>query len=510
MAPSFLYKGSVLSLNNVASIVSVLENANLIVNQGNLDLKQDVRQLCTDSRKLRSTDVFIAYQGVSFDSHDLIPDLSSKELSVLVGDNAEKLAGYNRPYILVSDSRKAWAYLAAAAEENPEAEIPMFAVTGTNGKTSSAWLAKEFMDQAGQHGLIIGTMGAFFKDQVFETKHTTPDPPELFALIRNAKELGADFVMMEVSSHSISQEKLGPIKFDGALFTSFSRDHLDFHKSMHEYFRCKMRLFLEFTKVDGRMIFHQDVLKVLQDSGINLSSYEIYGHGEHCQWQEKTLSRNLRRFSFELTHQESKWTFDVPLVGDFIISNLSGVLALFSEMWKGQDIEGHCTKLKTVPGRLERVESGEEQATVFVDYAHTPDALESCLKTLAPMVEGDLIVVFGCGGDRDRGKRPIMGKVAVQNADRVLITSDNPRSEDPLQIIRDIEEGVDKHLLNDCYSEVSRELAIKKSIFDANKNDCILLAGKGHETYQVLKDKTIYFDDRECAQKYIIQIERPK
>lgn len=493
-----------------SSSLSILKDAGLLIASGNLPDTGKIQSLKTDSRKIEAGDIFLAYKGVSYDSHQAISSAMSQGAGLIIGDDDKSLhKDCGLPYILVSDSRQAWSHLAAFNWGKAHEKIPMYAVTGTNGKTSSAWLAKELLQACGEEAFIIGTMGAFFKGQHFETMHTTPDPDRLFELIDQAIKLGASMVFMEVSSHAIKQGKLGPIKFDGAMFTSFSRDHLDYHSSMEEYFDTKTELFHKYLKPGGRKIFFEPVFQKLEDRVVK-NGAESYGDSSDSHWQVSSVDTQLHGSSFKLNYGQESWSLNVPLAGDFIVHNLVGVLALLRPFWAGENIVEACTRLSTVPGRLERIKTSDNQPTVFVDYAHTPDALETCLKTLKPMVEGRLILVFGCGGDRDRGKRPLMAAVATKLADHVIVTSDNPRTEDPKTIISDILEGVEKAELTTLSVEPDRSTAIHQAIFDAGSKDCVLLAGKGHEDYQILGTQRIHFDDREVARMALDQIERSK
>ena len=274
---------------------------------------------------------------------------------------------------------------------------------------------------------------------------------------------------------------------------------------MEEYLNCKLRLFSEYMKPNGRRIFNDEVVSHYVDVS-SFPKIESYGQKRESDWHLQLHRENLDACHFSLSHKKLGTTsLNAPLVGGFIIENLVGVLALFYEQWVGKDIAVACSQIKTVPGRLERVDSDIKQGIVFVDYAHTPDALDTCLQTLRPLVSGSLILVFGCGGDRDKGKRPMMAQVAETFADKVIVTSDNPRTEKPESIVADILDGASESVRSSWIVELDRARAIERSIKFASEGDCVLIAGKGHETYQIVGVRSSEFDDRAQARKYLDQ-----
>ncbi|SMF20644.1 UDP-N-acetylmuramoyl-L-alanyl-D-glutamate--2,6-diaminopimelate ligase [Pseudobacteriovorax antillogorgiicola] len=480
----------------LSELLAYLRQENLIQAE-EIVQPQSLGQVVSDSRQLKAGDVFIAYQGVSFDSHETLCDMTANGAGLVILDKPKFLPdvkGFN--HILVKNSRKVWAYIAAMVHGHPETRVPMYGVTGTNGKTSSAWLSQSLLKPVGKKVFVIGTMGAFLGDEFFPTRHTTPDPDELFSLLKAAADRGADLIVMEVSSHAIVQEKLGPIRFQGVLFTSFSRDHLDFHETMEEYFDAKLQAFRTYLEAGGAKVAHESVMPLLQAKG----EERVISYGSRGDWQMSLQEASLDGCRLQLQYESHQCNLNVPLVGDFIVQNLVGVLILLREHWQSTSLQELLNQLSTVPGRLERVQSqGSDERVVLVDYAHTPDALEKCLASLRPLATKRLVVVFGCGGDRDRGKRPLMAQAAARYGDHLLITSDNPRTEDPQQIIDDIVAGLPADAKARCTVEIDRRQAIATAVGMLNPRDCLLIAGKGHEDYQIIGKDRIDFDDRLVA-----------
>lgn len=482
----------------ISEIRRCLSDAGLIIDEGIVSVSVEVSEICTDSRKIKRGDVFIAIKGESFDSHTTIPSLLQKDVkpALVIYSDGQFTRHFTNDCssLRVSDTRLAWSLLCALECEFAKTNLEFYGVTGTNGKTSSVFILNHFLKAQGKKVLTIGTLGFDFDGETQETKHTTPDPPELFAAIRKAHAASFDVVVMEVSSHAIAQSKLGPIRFDKVLFTSFSRDHLDFHKSMEDYFCQKWRLFTDLVKRSARKVVHESILpwieKYCRNHGLDLV---IYGEKSSSHpWYLQKLEKNLDASRFKLKVAEQEYTLSTNLVGDFLLANTVGCLALINDL-NAQQFD-KIENLPTIPGRLDRVHHKSLKAPVFVDYAHTPDALETCLRTLRPLTKGRLIVVFGCGGDRDRGKRPMMGKAAALFADLLIVTSDNPRTEDPSKIILDIVEGFDRDSI-DFEVEVNRSKAIAVAVSKADESDCILIAGKGHEDYQIVGTSKRYFSD---------------
>lgn len=461
----------------------------------------------TDSRKIGKTCGFIAYQGVASDGHSFLKNAVAAEAAFIVCEKETALDGTkNIPLFIVTNARAAWSVLTAEACGNPQDKLRMLGVTGTNGKTSTAWMTRQLLHLVGEKTVMIGTIGAWIGDEFHPTKHTTPDPDFFYPMLRKAVEAGASTCIMEVSSHAIAQEKLTPVMFDATAFTSFSRDHLDFHKDEEDYWQTKCRLFEGMTKAGGSMFFCSGLprlpLKIINCKQL------IYGPANANDLLDETAERLKIEIAKE-SYDGSKVAFitktfthrgDIPFFGAHAIENFTAALLLSSTVSAKVWDNAHWQKVSQVPGRLEKI-AGKDGKIAFVDYAHTPDALEKTLIFLQKYRTNELIVVFGCGGDRDAGKRPIMGKIAETLADKVYVTSDNPRTEVPKKIIEDIVAGFSEP--GKAVSEPDRRLAIKLAVQESKSNAMILIAGKGHETYQIIGDSVLPFDDRAVAREYL-------
>lgn len=465
----------------------------------------------TDSRKIQRGDIFLAYKGVSSDGHDHIATALGLGAGLLVLEDPSKIPeGRTPPWVQVPNGRAAWAHLAAKAFDNPQDRLKVLGVTGTNGKTSTAWMAGQLLEARGTPCLIVGTLGAYLAGEFVPTTHTTPDPDVLYSLFAAALDQGVRVVVMEVSSHAIMQEKVGPIRFTAGAFTSFSRDHLDFHGTMDEYFAAKWRFFTDLMQPDARMVFADVIDRKMALSELKGETV-VYGFAPETKRSVWHASRALRvteeetgfhGTKLQITDGSETLDGEVPYFAKHALENFCAALLLASAAIGKLPDPKTWASLPPVPGRLEQV-FVKNQPCVIVDYAHTPDALEKTLQVVRLMTKGRLAVVFGCGGDRDKGKRPMMGKIASDCADRIYVTSDNPRTEDPDTIAHEIASGIaDK---SKCVIDVDRASAIARAVDDASPDDLIVVAGKGHEAYQIFKDRTITFDDREVAKASLLE-----
>jgi UDP-N-acetylmuramoyl-L-alanyl-D-glutamate--2,6-diaminopimelate ligase len=461
----------------------------------------------TDSRKTGKTCGFIAYQGVASDGHCYIKGALSANAAFIVCEKEPDLGSTkNVPVFIVTNGRAAWSVLSAAACGNPQDSLRMLGVTGTNGKTSTAWMTRQLLHLVGEKTVMIGTIGAWIGNEFFPTKHTTPDPDFFYPILRKAVEAGASTCIMEVSSHAIAQEKLTPVKFDASAFTSFSRDHLDFHKDEEDYWQTKCRLFERMTKASGSMFFCSGLTRLPEN--LDHSKAMIYGPSDKKDGLDLKVPRlniEVAQETFdgsEVTFITNKFTHrgDIPFFGTHAIENFTAALLLSSTISEKVWENSLWQKVSQVPGRLEKI-SGKNGKVAFVDYAHTPDALEKTLLFLQKYRTNELVVVFGCGGDRDAGKRPMMGKIAESLSDKVFVTSDNPRTEDPKKIIEGIVAGLQAPAK--AVLEPDRRLAIKRAVQESKSGAMILIAGKGHETYQIIGDQVLQFDDREVVREYL-------
>ncbi len=472
-------------------------------------LQSEAVSFSTDSRKVGKTCGFIAYQGVASDGHTYIKTAVAVNAAFIVCEKDPEPAGpKNIPVYVVTSGRAAWSVLTAAACGNPQEKLRMLGVTGTNGKTSTAWMTRQLLHAVGEKTVMIGTIGAWIGEVFHPTKHTTPDPDFFYPILKKAVEDGATTCIMEVSSHAIAQEKLTPVMFDAAAFTSFSRDHLDFHKDEEDYWQTKCRLFVSMTKNNGSMFFCSGLSRL--PGRLSHGKPLIYGPmaaKDNLDPKVPRLKIDVAKESFDgskVAFVSGKTTYsgDIPFFGAHAIENFTAALLLGSTVSSKVWDNAHWQKVSQVPGRLEKI-SGKDGKVAFVDYAHTPDALEKTLVFLQKYRTGELVVVFGCGGDRDAGKRPIMGKIAQTYADKIYVTSDNPRTEDPKKIIENIIAGIEPSQKSTTVAEPDRKLAIKRAVQECRSNAMILIAGKGHEAYQIIGDQVLPFDDRDVVREYL-------
>jgi UDP-N-acetylmuramoyl-L-alanyl-D-glutamate--2,6-diaminopimelate ligase len=497
----------------IEQLVQSLEQAGLLVQKRIADDTAPINKISVDSRKISAGDLFIAYKGVASDGHAYIETALRQGATLVILEDASFLPQVaDHSHILVKDSREAWAYAEALYYDNPHLKMKFIGVTGTNGKTSSVWMIRQILDNMNVSCMGIGTLGIQLGASTFETSHTTPDPDILFQKIAQAVGQGVKVVAMEVSSHSLEQRKLGPIRFHVAGFTSFSQDHLDYHQTMDHYLAAKKLLFSDYLIPSGSVIcLHESVAPLLADMTF-AASLCVYGEGNYTV--PAAMAKQpafFSRFHLEnVTPAQSHVVIDlngtkmrsaVSFFGNVFLGNLLGAVTMATQLVERSVDERLLSSLRPVPGRLEPVRVCDQQPGVFVDYAHTPDALEKVLKIAREFCRGHLWVIFGCGGDRDRKKRPLMAQVAEAVADEVVVTSDNPRTEVPEAIVQEIVTGFKKGVPRQVI--VKREEAISYAVKHAKVNDLIIVAGKGHEDYQIIGKTKIHFDDREVAARYL-------
>jgi UDP-N-acetylmuramoyl-L-alanyl-D-glutamate--2,6-diaminopimelate ligase len=493
-------------------IVSVLNQHELVEWERHFDNKKSSWNLTTNTSEVQSGDIFLAYRGVSADAHRFIPAALSAGASAVIIENTDYLPNIpeSLSVIVVKDGRKAWAVLSAESFLNPQERLKMLAVTGTNGKTSTTWFISQCLNAFAKKCLSIGTLGARIGDEYFPTIHTTPDPPQLYGLISYALDRHAQFCVMEAASQSLLHHKLDLIGFDAAIFTSFSRDHLDLHQSMEEYFSAKWVLFdrLLKSKTDSLALINSSIAPWLNRDRVLPNNLFWYGIGAlpGKGYRIEIVERSMNGAAIKIFSPDNLIvSAQIPLLGDHLVENFCAAAIVCSVILDKKLSEIFALKLASVPGRGEvfRSCSSDAAPTVIVDYAHTPDALEKALVSLRHYASGKLIVVFGCGGDRDKGKRPLMGKIAAALADRVFVTSDNPRTEDPEKIMDEILAGFPTSEHVSVEKIADRSKAIQEAIFQSTNSDLVLIAGKGHEDYQVIGNQKIPFDDRKLVQEYL-------
>lgn len=473
----------------------------------------DILSIHYDSRSVKPGGLFVAVKGLVADGHRFIADAVTRGAVAVVAENGASFETPDVPLILTSDSRKALAIAAGEFYGHPSSYLHLTGVTGTNGKTSTTYLLESIFREAGFETGVIGTINCRYGGRTFPNPMTTPESLDLQKILADMVEAGVTHAIMEVSSHAIDLDRVFGLDFDLGVFTNLSQDHLDYHGTMENYWDCKKRLFTEYLPDSGKD--SNAVVNITDSEGTELASavrVPIYTTGtDHGDIRMENARVDIHGIEGELVTPLGRINVSCTGIGQHNIENI--LSAAGAALASGASLIqiGKGIAEFNVPGRLERVPNSHG-FHVFVDYAHTPDGLLNVLETLRPLTRGRLITVFGCGGDRDKGKRPKMAQVAEEYSDLVIVTSDNPRTEDPSAIIGDILEGLDGQKLEPSdfdddirprgyVVEPDRRSAIAFAIHFAKANDTVLIAGKGHETYQILNTGTIDFDDRIEARK---------
>ena len=464
---------------------------------------QEVTGLCANSQAIAPGNLFVGMPGTRVDGGEFWPSAIEKgAIAALMTPSAlaAKPDSNNSSIVLTADSvPKACAELAAAFYGRPAQAMKAVGVTGTNGKTTTTHLIEYFLNQAQQKTAILGTLYTRWPGYEKVAVHTTPFSIDLQAELASAQEADCENAVMEISSHALAQHRAWGIPFEVAVFTNLTQDHLDYHKDLDDYFEAKALLFSP-DYLKGRAIINQaDAYgkKLIERAGDRAFwTYSI--EGDSADLYTKDLSYGPTGVSGTICTPVGESSFTSPLVGQFNLENLLAAVGAALHLGVELDqIVQSLPKFSGVPGRMERVQIQDDQdISVIVDYAHTPDSLDNALKAARPFVSGQLICVFGCGGDRDRTKRPKMGRIAYEQSDRAVVTSDNPRTEDPEQILQDVVAGIEAKLDDDQVIG-DRAEAIRSAILGAQPGDGIVIAGKGHEDYQILGTEKIHFDDRE-------------
>lgn len=450
----------------------------------------DIKGITCDSRQVKDGFAYVCIKGAVNDGHDFALSAKENGASVII---AEKTVGLDNE-IVVDDTHAIYAVMSAKWFGNPAKKLKLVGVTGTNGKTSVTYMIKKILEAAGEKVGLIGTIQNMIGDEVIETERTTPDCYQLNALFGKMAEKDCTYAVMEVSSHALDQKRVYAVDFEAAIFTNLTQDHLDYHITMDNYLSAKKKLFTMSKKaiVNCDDIYSDKILKDLKCDKITVSVND-----KNATYYADDIGFRADGVDFSLCGK-SNLKLSMNTGGKFTVYNAmsAAVCALELGIDKETVLNALCTQ-EGVKGRAEVVKN-PYNFTVIIDYAHTPDGLSNILNTFAELKTGRLVTLFGCGGDRDKTKRPIMGKIAAELSDFVIVTSDNPRSENPGSIILDILDG-----MKDCktpYVTIENRIeAINYAIENAMENDIIILAGKGHETYQILADKTIHLDEREVV-----------
>lgn len=468
-----------------------------------------IEKITSNSQNVAPNSLFVCIPGFNTDGHKFIPEAIQKGAVAIVvnRDTADFKVPYNVVLIKVDDTRSALAILASKFYDRPDLKLRLIGVTGTNGKTTTTYLLNSILQKDRRKTGLIGTITYQIGDDLEESTRTTPESLDLELFFKKAVEDGITDIVMEVSSHALSLHRVDEIEFDQAIFTGLGIDHLDFHKTVEEYLEAKTKLFtqLDRLKKKGEKVAIVNIDDPASKKILSSTSAKkiTYGFSKNADVYACPLSMGMDGISFDVFTPTGKQRIELKLTGDFNVYNsLAAISSAIASGIELKIIKEGLEEISNIPGRFEKIKG--KNFDVIVDYAHTPEALENLLKTARKIVRGRLITVFGCGGERDRSKRPIMGEIAAEHSDFCILTSDNPRREDPLRIILDVEAGIQKVKAKGEYIViVDRKKAIEEACKYANKDDLIIIAGKGHETYQILADRTIHFDDREVVREVL-------
>lgn len=494
-------------MKTLKDIISTLD-----VQQVQGDQNVSIQDITADSRAVKLNSLFIALDGATVDGHNYI-DKAVAAGAVAVIVSKPVTVPDDVCVITVSDTRQAMMVCVPYFFDYPANRMRMVGVTGTNGKTTTTHMIRHILKAQGHKVGVIGTVHIMIGDTSYPIHNTTPDVVDLQHILHQMVQENVEYCVMEVSSHALALGRVSGVEFDTAVFTNLTQDHLDFHKTFENYLAAKCKLFEQVSASDqvkdnkGAVINIDDSYghRVMEKTTAPTITYSTLGKGT---LNASDVHMSTKNSQFTVNYKGESYPVSMNTTGLFNVYNT--LAAIGACLQEGISMEAIDTALKTfssVPGRFELIEEGQDFAVV-VDYAHTPDGLQNILETAKAIKENRIIIVFGCGGDRDATKRPIMGRIAAEYGDKIYVTSDNPRTEDPVQIVKDVEVGVKEALRDGTSYEVivDRREAINHAIHDAKAGDIVIIAGKGHENYQILKNETIHFDDREEARKALKEI----
>lgn len=456
-----------------------------------------------DSRRVEPGYLFVCIPGLKTDGHLFAEQALAKGACALITERS-LTAPADTAVFQVPDARKALALTAGNFYNHPSRHLKVIGVTGTNGKTTVTHLLQSILSSAGHKTGILGTLYAKIGDNIRDLGHTTPEAPDIEAFLADCLRAGAEYVVMEVSSHALAFARTAALDFHAAVFTNLTQDHLDYHQNMEDYLTAKLLLFRQVQQLPGSYcVVNQDDEHAEAFIKAAAVPAVTYGRQPGTVVRAADIRYDLSGSSFTLNYKEKSYPVNLQLIGNFSVYNALAALAvLLTEKLPPEIITQAISRIQGVPGRFEAVRAGQD-FSVVVDYAHTPDGLLNILQTARHLTAGSVITVFGCGGDRDPGKRPKMGRIAEIYSDYFIITSDNPRSEDQLAIIKAVESGLADPHSAAYMCEPDRSSAIRSAVDRAQTGDIIVIAGKGHETYQLFKDRKIDFDDRAVALKWL-------
>lgn len=451
----------------------------------------DVLDVTQDSRLVKEGSLFVCIKGAAFDGHSVAGEMLTKGACAVV---VEKDMGLDNQ-VIVENTRGIFSYICANFFSNPAEKLKLIGLTGTNGKTTTTFLIKQILENVGKKVGLIGTVQNMIGDEAYPAKYTTPDPYELQKLFSQMVEAGCEYCVMEVSSQALAQGRVNGVRFAVGAFTNLTQDHLDYHKTWENYFNAK-RLLFENCDIAVTNADDENGLKIIE--GLNFDKVVTYAVNRNdATYVAKNVTFKSNGVEYELVGDKIG-RCSCPIPGRFSVYNsLCAVSCALALGISFEQVLMAISKSKGVKGRIEVVPC-DRDFTIIIDYAHSPDGLENIISSLKEIAKGRVVTLFGCGGDRDKTKRPKMGKIAAELSDYCIVTSDNPRSENPSAIIQDILEGM-KGVKTPYTVVENRKEAIAYAIEHAKKDDIILLAGKGHETYQILPTGTIHFDEREAV-----------
>jgi UDP-N-acetylmuramoyl-L-alanyl-D-glutamate--2,6-diaminopimelate ligase len=482
----------------VRELKDILYKVSLTSSYG--DMTTIVKGIAFDSRKAKEGFVFVAVKGTVSDGHDYIQKAIELGAGVIVCEKLPGTINDRITYVTVKDSALSLGIMASNFYGNPSEKLKLAGVTGTNGKTTTVTLLYKLFSALGYNVGMISTVENRIIDDVIPSTHTTPDPIQLNELLKSMIDKGCTHAFMEVSSHAVDQERIAGLKFAGALFSNITHDHLDYHKTFENYIKSKKKFFDDLSSDAFALVNADDKRGMVMLQNTKATKY-TFGLKKMVDFKGKIITNSIEGLELEIGGK-NVW---FKMIGDFNAYNLLGVYG--AAVLLGEESDEVLTQLSSLhgaPGRFELVLPGAK-ITAIVDYAHTPDALKNVLETIAEFRTGTekVITVVGCGGNRDKTKRPLMASIACKLSDKVVLTSDNPRDEDPVQIIRDMQGGILPNEVKKTLVIADREEAIKTACMMAKEKDIVLVAGKGHETYQEIKGVKHPFDDREVVERML-------
>lgn len=475
-------------------LIELLKNIDYKILSGNIDI--EVEGIEYDSRKILDNYVFIAMIGTTTDGHKYISSAIDKGAKVIIVEKniEEYIDGIT--YVYVSNIRHQLGFIASNYYGYPQDNIKIIGITGTNGKTTSTYILENILENTAR----IGTTGYRILDKEYDSVNTTPESLELIKLIKESVDNKVKYFIMEVSSHALKIGRVDMLEFESAIFTNLTQDHLDFHLNMDDYFNSKKHI-IDLLKENAILSINKDDKYCKKIMGDNIYSFSI--KDKDANLYGEILKYTNEGMNILIKYMNKKYEITVKLLGEHNLYNILGVISLLLNIGYNIDyILDRIKKIENIPGRFESIKN-DKNAMIIVDYAHTPDGIKNVIKALKNITKNSIISIIGAGGDRDSTKRPLMSKAAALYSDYIILTSDNPRTEEPINILKDLENGL-KDIGYDKYIIIeNREDAIKKGIELLNDGDSLLIAGKGHENYQIIGTTKYHFDDKEIVNKYL-------